>query len=98
MTSLLTVCSIATPLSAAPTPQPRSSMFYTVTFLRAVTILAVRLGFASASVIHESPGTLAKRIITPNSEGYHNGYFYKWWSDGGAPNAEYKNLAAGGYE
>ncbi|KAL2760996.1 glycoside hydrolase family 11 protein [Sodiomyces alcalophilus JCM 7366] len=26
---------------------------------------------------------LEKRQMTPNSEGYHNGYFYSWWSDGG---------------
>lgn len=27
--------------------------------------------------------TLEKRQTTANSEGYHNGYFYSWWSDGG---------------
>lgn len=26
---------------------------------------------------------LEKRQTTANSEGYHNGYFYSWWSDGG---------------
>jgi len=26
---------------------------------------------------------LDKRQTTGNSEGYHNGYFYSWWSDGG---------------
>ncbi|KAF2626297.1 glycoside hydrolase family 11 protein [Macroventuria anomochaeta] len=26
---------------------------------------------------------LSKRQTTANSEGYHNGYFYSWWSDGG---------------
>ena len=27
--------------------------------------------------------TLEARQITGNGEGYHNGYFYSWWSDGG---------------
>ncbi|EDU43617.1 endo-1,4-beta-xylanase B precursor [Pyrenophora tritici-repentis Pt-1C-BFP] len=26
---------------------------------------------------------LEKRQSTPSSEGYHNGYFYSWWTDGG---------------
>ena len=27
--------------------------------------------------------TLVARQVTPNEEGYHNGYFFSWWSDGG---------------
>jgi endo-1,4-beta-xylanase len=27
--------------------------------------------------------SLVARQATPNEEGYHNGYFFSWWSDGG---------------
>ncbi|KAL2166336.1 hypothetical protein VTG60DRAFT_2918 [Thermothelomyces hinnuleus] len=30
-----------------------------------------------------STEALAKRQVTPNAQGYHSGYFYSWWSDGG---------------
>lgn len=40
---------------------------------------------------------LSKRQSTPNSEGWHDGYYYSWWSDGGAQ-ATYNNLAGGTYE
>jgi len=34
--------------------------------------------------------------LTPNSEGWHDGYYYSWWSDG-LPTATYTNLAGGSY-
>ncbi|KAL1978807.1 hypothetical protein VTN31DRAFT_1666 [Thermomyces dupontii] len=40
---------------------------------------------------------LEKRQTTPNSEGWHDGYYYSWWSDGGAQ-ATYTNLEGGTYE
>lgn len=33
---------------------------------------------------------------TPSSEGWHDGFFYSWWSDGFAP-TNYTNLEKGGY-
>lgn len=30
-----------------------------------------------------STEALARRQVTANSVGTHNGYFYSWWSDGG---------------
>nr|ABA08462.1 xylanase precursor [Plectosphaerella cucumerina] len=60
------------------------------------------LGAASAGVI-AAPATdtpevheLARRQATPNSQGTHDGFFYSWWSDGGAP-VTYTNLADGSY-
>lgn len=42
-----------------------------------------------------APGTLMKRQKTANSAGTHDGFYYSWWSDGGASLAEYTNLAGG---
>ncbi|KAL2263592.1 hypothetical protein VTK26DRAFT_6059 [Humicola hyalothermophila] len=44
-----------------------------------------------------STEALAKRQVTPNSEGYHNGYFYSWWSDGGGQ-ATYTMLEGSRYK
>lgn len=29
-----------------------------------------------------NPTEVLEKRSTPNSEGYHKGYFYSWWSDG----------------
>jgi len=50
---------------------------------------------ASAILSRNATQALEKRYITPNAQGYHSGFFFKWWSDGGAPTAEYNNLGAG---
>lgn len=39
---------------------------------------------------------LDKRQSTPSSQGTHGGYFYSWWTDGGA-SAVYTNLDGGRY-
>ena len=39
---------------------------------------------------------LDKRQTTGNAEGYNNGYFYSWWSDGGG-RAQYTNGPGGQY-
>ncbi|KAM0237147.1 hypothetical protein ACHAPO_004492 [Fusarium lateritium] len=39
---------------------------------------------------------LAKRGGTPNSSGTHDGFYYSWWSDGGAE-ATYENGPGGSY-
>ena len=60
------------------------------------------LAALSAASVLAAPTTddfteLEKRQSTPNSEGRHDGFFYSWWSDGGAQ-ATYNNLAGGTYE
>ncbi|KAF3359032.1 hypothetical protein VdG1_02594 [Verticillium dahliae VDG1] len=50
-------------------------------------------GVFASPVDHEQ---LAKRQSTPSSQGTHDGYFYSWWTDGGAA-ATYTNLAGGEY-
>ncbi|KAF9870738.1 endo-beta-xylanase [Colletotrichum karsti] len=39
---------------------------------------------------------LVKRQSTPSSTGYHNGYYYSWWTDGGSQ-VTYTNGAGGSY-
>ncbi|KAL1838028.1 hypothetical protein VTJ49DRAFT_3122 [Mycothermus thermophilus] len=40
---------------------------------------------------------LQARQVTPNQEGYHNGYFFSWWSDGGGQ-VQYTNLEGSRYQ
>ena len=52
---------------------------------------------AAVSGVAASPAmSLNKRQITPNEEGYHDGYFFSWWSDGQSP-VTYTNEAGGSY-
>ncbi|KAK4182111.1 family 11 putative glycoside hydrolase [Rhypophila decipiens] len=44
-----------------------------------------------------STAALERRQVTPNSEGYHNGYFYSWWSDGGG-RVQYNMLEGSRYQ
>src|SRR5688500_2763901 len=37
-----------------------------------------------------------QQSVPPNSRGFHDGFYYFWWSDGGSP-ATYKNLMGGSY-
>lgn len=75
---------------------------------RRLAILAVMVGFTPVALAAlAATGALAfpagnateleKRQTTPNSEGWHDGYYYSWWSDGGAQ-ATYTNLEGGTYE
>lgn len=47
--------------------------------------------------VNATAGALEKRQVTPNSEGYHNGYFYSWWSDGGGQ-VQYSMLEGSRYQ
>ncbi|KAJ4321224.1 NAD(P)H-dependent D-xylose reductase (XR) [Fusarium piperis] len=55
-------------------------------------------GLTLATGALSAPGTipLSKRAGTPNSAGTHDGFYYSWWSDGGA-DATYTNGPGGEY-
>jgi endo-1,4-beta-xylanase len=52
----------------------------------------------AALLVGASAGPVAVRQngVTPNQEGYHNGYFFSWWSDGASP-VQYTNGNGGSY-
>lgn len=65
------------------------------------SLLSVALVATGVLAVPAADGTgqafpLEKRQSTPNSQGTHDGFFYSWWSDGGAP-ATYTNLSGGRY-
>lgn len=62
----------------------------------ALAALAAARALAGPTSSTTNPIVLEKRQNTPNGQGNHDGYFWSWWSDGGAP-ATYTNLAGGGY-
>lgn len=51
---------------------------------------------AERAVTASSAHGLVSRAGTPNSVGTNNGFYYSWWSDGGA-SATYTNGPAGQY-
>jgi endo-1,4-beta-xylanase len=74
-----------------------------VSFKSLLVAVAAVTGVMSApfDFLHErddgnATSTLEARQITPNGEGYHNGYFYSWWSDGGG-SATYTMLEGSRY-
>ena len=63
----------------------------------AISALAATSAIAApADTSPAEPNALEKRQSTPNSEGIHDGFYYSWWSDGGA-SATYTNLPGGSY-
>lgn len=61
-----------------------------------VAVAALAAVGAVAAPTAATTTDLIKRQSTPNSEGWHDGYYYSWWSDGASP-ATYTNLAGGSY-
>nr|CDS82506.1 glycoside hydrolase family 11 enzyme [uncultured eukaryote] len=57
---------------------------------------ALILAIFAVSAVSCLPFNETITALTPNSEGWHDGYYYSWWSDG-QPTATYTNLAGGQY-
>ncbi|CAA9961050.1 hypothetical protein CFE70_004431 [Pyrenophora teres f. teres 0-1] len=47
------------------------------------SVLAAPFDFLGERDGGNATALIEKRQSTPSSEGYHNGYFYSWWTDGG---------------
>ena len=67
---------------------------FTSLFLVASAALGA-LAFPAGAVTNVTT-TIQARAGTPISEGTHDGFFYSWWTDGGA-NATYTNGPKGQY-
>ncbi|KAI9047990.1 hypothetical protein LZ554_007788 [Drepanopeziza brunnea f. sp. 'monogermtubi'] len=71
-----------------------------VVFTSLLTAAAAVAGVLAAPSVdvaeRAAPGALMERSGTPSSQGTHDGFFYSWWTDGGA-SATYENLAGGTY-
>lgn len=69
-------------------------------FLLAVTtvtgVVSAPFDFLYENDDVNSTEVIEARQITPNGEGYHNGYFYSFWSDGGG-STQYTNGAGSQY-
>jgi endo-1,4-beta-xylanase len=65
-----------------------------VSFTSLVVATLAIVGARSAPA--ETTALIEKRQSTPSSSGTHDGFFYSWWTDGGA-SAQYTNLAKGKY-
>ncbi|SPO04993.1 probable Endo-1,4-beta-xylanase [Cephalotrichum gorgonifer] len=61
-----------------------------------LTLILATAGAIAAPADGSEASLLEKRQSTPSSQGTHDGFFYSWWTDGGAP-ATYTNLAGGKY-
>jgi endo-1,4-beta-xylanase len=68
-----------------------------VSFTTLIVACTAALG-AFASPLSSTNGTdvLVSRAGTPSSTGYHNGYYYSFWTDN-AGNVNYQNGANGQY-
>ncbi|OWO98047.1 glycosyl hydrolase family [Marssonina coronariae] len=75
---------------------PLSIMVSLTPLVFAASALAGVLAVPNSEVSKRDPGTLMGRAATPSSTGTSNGFYYSWWTDGGA-DVTYTNGAAGEY-
>nr|P55334.1 RecName: Full=Endo-1,4-beta-xylanase 1; Short=Xylanase 1; AltName: Full=1,4-beta-D-xylan xylanohydrolase 1; Flags: Precursor [Humicola insolens]CAA53632.1 endo-1,4-beta-xylanase [Humicola insolens] len=65
--------------------------------LAAATAVSSAIAAPFDFVPRDNSTALQARQVTPNAEGWHNGYFYSWWSDGGGQ-VQYTNLEGSRYQ
>ena len=70
-----------------------------------VSFSSILFAFSAIAGVFAAPNSISKRgptevldkrAGTPSSTGWHNGYYYSWWTDNGAT-AYYTNGNAGQY-
>jgi endo-1,4-beta-xylanase len=78
-----------------------SNSQFTMVSIKSVLAAATAVSSALAApfdfVPRDNSTALQARQVTPNAEGWHNGYFYSWWSDGGGQ-VQYTNLEGSRYQ
>jgi hypothetical protein len=69
----------------------------TITVCFSSILLACSFVSGSLGLGPRQPASLAPRQNTPNGSGFHDGYYWSYWSTGGGGQAQYLNGPGGQY-